>query len=153
MAGHLPKDQSEFLKIEGAKIAIISSSWHWDIVLEMTNTCIAELKRLEAKSIETHKLPGSLELALTAQILFEQKPELDAVIAFGVVLKGGTTHNDSVLQHVNHGFSQVSLQYSKPIINEVIGVDKIEDAKIRASSKGIEAAYALSEFINWQKSI
>lgn len=153
MAGHLPKDQSEFLKIQGAKIAIISSSWHWDIVDKMTKTCLSELERLDAKSLETHKLPGSLELPLAASILFDRKPELDAIIAFGVVLKGGTTHNETVLQQVNQGFSLISDRFGKPIINEVIGVDGINDAQARATSKGIEAAYAVSEFLNWKAKI
>jgi 6,7-dimethyl-8-ribityllumazine synthase len=152
MAGHLPKHKQDFLKIPGAKIAIISSSWHWDIVGEMIKTCVAEVELLDIASVEIHKLPGSLELPLTAKLLFESKPDLNAIIAFGVVLKGGTTHNDTVLQQVNQGFSLVSDKYSKPIINEVIGVDDIKDAQTRAVSKGIEAAYAVSEFLHWKKS-
>lgn len=153
MAGHLPKHQSDFLKIKGAKIAIVCSSWHPQIIDTMTKTCINELKRLEVDSIECHKLPGSLELPLAARLLFEKNPSLDAIIAFGVVLKGGTSHNDTVLQHVNHGFCLVTERFSKPIINEVIGVDKIEDAQSRAISKGVEAAYAVSEFLNWKANL
>lgn len=155
MAGHLPKTLENFSKVPGAKVAIIGSSWHREIIDEMIRSCESSLLSIEVKKedIEIHFAPGSHEIPLYAKLLLEKKPDLDGVITFGVVLKGGTTHNDSVLQAVVNGFLQLSLEYSKPIINEVIGVDKLIDAKERATDKGLEAAFAFSEAIAFKRSL
>ena len=153
MAGLLPKQAEDFHKIKGANIALIASSWHSEIVNEMISTCKEHLEKLDVGSITTHTLPGSLELPLAAKILFSKKPKLDAVIAFGVILKGDTTHNETVEKEVARGFTLVSQEFSKPVINEVIGVSNLEHAHSRASSKGIEAVYAVSEFLDWESNL
>ena len=153
MAGHLPKQVEDFKRIDGANIAIIASSWHRDIVDKMVLSSKEHLERLGSSNISTHILPGSLELTLAAKILFSKNNRLDAIIAFGVILKGETSHNETVEREVANGFTLVSQEFSKPIINEVIGVKDIEFAKQRAKSKGIEAVYALSEFLDWKHKV
>ena len=148
MAGHLPKQVENFLRIDSKNIAIISSSWHSEIVNEMLRTSKDLLEKLGANSISIHCLPGSLELPLAAKLLFQNNEQLDAIIAFGVILKGQTSHNETVEREVANGFSLVSQEFSKPVINEVIGVNDIKFATQRAQSKGIEAVYALTEFLN-----
>jgi 6,7-dimethyl-8-ribityllumazine synthase len=144
MAGALPKQPSDFLKIPNAKVAIVASSWHREIVNEMILSAITELRSIGVAEgdIMLCWAPGSHELPLYAKF-----PDLDGIIAFGVVLRGGTTHNDSVIQAAVNGFINLNSEFSKPIINEVIGVNKIEDAESRAKDKGIEAVYAFSECV------
>ena len=150
MTGHLPKQVENFKNLNKANIAIIASSWHSEIIDQMINSSKELLEKLDASSISVHSLPGSLELPLAAKILFSKNDKLDAIIAFGVILKGDTTHNETVEREVANGFTLVSQEFSKPIINEVIGVSDIKFAAQRAQSKGIEAVYAVSEFLNWQ---
>ncbi|MFT7387195.1 MAG: 6,7-dimethyl-8-ribityllumazine synthase [Candidatus Endobugula sp.] len=159
MAGFLPKPVSEFHVIPEARIAIIASMWHPDCVNSMVERAVAELIRagVDEQNIFTHTLPGSLELPYAARCLFENDSELDAVIAFGVVLKGDTTHDDNVMQNVVDGFGRVSDRYHKPIINEVIGVRCIADAQKRSdntvANKGVEAVFALTELLRWKASL
>ncbi len=153
MAGHLPKKIENFSRINGANIAIIASSWHYEIVSQMISTSKELIENLGANLVSSSTLPGSLELPLAAKLLFAKNKEIDAIIAFGIILKGDTTHNETVEREVANGFTLVSQEFSKPIINEVIGVSDIEFAKERATSKGVEAVYAVSEFLNWQKSL
>lgn len=159
MAGFLPKEPSQFHKLSGAKIAIIASMWHHECVNEMVNRAVDVLIRIEVlkSDIFIHKIPGSLELPLAAKLIFENNPQIDAILAFGVVLKGATTHDSSVIQAVVDGFNRISLDFGKPIINEVIGVSSIDDAKKRSaegsSNKGLEAVFAVSEFLSWSKLI
>jgi 6,7-dimethyl-8-ribityllumazine synthase len=154
MAGMLPKEPKDFIKIPNAKVAIIASSWHRSIVDQMVESAKNELLAIGVvnQNIQVHWAPGSLELPLYAKFLLEKNLDLDGIIAFGVVLRGGTTHNDSVIQSVVNGFCDLTLDYSKPVINEVIGVTKIEDAEIRAVDKGIEAVFAFSETVNFIRS-
>jgi 6,7-dimethyl-8-ribityllumazine synthase len=159
MAGGLPKPQEAFHKIPGAKLAIIASMWHSECVEAMVERAKLVLLDLEVReeNIAVHRLPGSLELPYAAARLFETDSKLDAVLAFGVVLTGATTHDATVIQNVVQGFSMVSEKFGKPIINEVIGVTDIEDAKKRSGdgpwNKGLEAAFAVSELLHWQKSL
>jgi 6,7-dimethyl-8-ribityllumazine synthase len=159
MAGYLPKALEDFHKIPAAKIAIIAAMWHPQCVDAMIERAQQELLRIEVlpENISVHKIPGSLELPYAARKLFESDNSLDAIIAFGVVLKGDTTHDDSVIQTVVNGFSQVMDRFNKPVINEVIGVTSIEDAQKRSddsiANKGVEAVFALSELLNWQNNL
>ena len=159
MAGHLPKQPTEFAKIPGARVAIIASMWHAECVDSMVARAKRELLAVgvDEDNISEHKIPGSLELPYAARKLFESDSQLDAIIAFGVVLKGATTHDSTVIQQVVQGFGDVSDRFGKPIINEVIGVTSIEDARARSGesvgNKGVEAVFALSELLSWQRSL
>ena len=155
MAGALPKDPQDFIKIPGAKVAIIASMWHREIIVQMVASAKNQLLAvgIKEKDIQVIWAPGSHELPLYAKLLLEKHHNLDGIIAFGVVLRGGTTHNDSVLQAVINGFIDITVTHSKPIINEVIGVNDLEDAKVRAEDKGIEAVFAFSEAVNFKRTL
>lgn len=159
MAGFLPKTARNFHKISGARIAIIASMWHAEPVNQMVLRAKKELLLLglEEKNISIHYLPGSAELPFAADLLYTQDKQLDAILAFGVVLRGVTTHDDIVLQSLLQGFSRVSAYFKKPIINEVIGVSCIEDAIDRAkdddNNKGLEAVFAVSELLHWARTL
>ncbi len=151
----LPKTPDKFVHIPGTKVAIIASMWHRDIIEAMVASAKTQLLSigLEEKNILITWAPGSHELPLYAKLLFEKHHNLDGVIAFGVVLRGGTTHNESVIQAVVNGFINLTIEQAKPIINEVIGVDNIEDARKRAADKGIEAVFAFSEVVAFKRSL
>lgn len=159
MAGYLPKPIEAFHKIPNARIAIIAAMWHPQCINAMVERTKKELAAVGVteSNIVIHMIPGSLELPYAARCLFEHDKTLDAIIAFGVVLKGDTTHDDSVLRTVVDGFSRVSDRFHKPIINEVIGVTHLSDAEKRAtdsiSNKGVEAVFALTELLHWQANL
>ncbi|MGH1485722.1 MAG: 6,7-dimethyl-8-ribityllumazine synthase [Cellvibrionaceae bacterium] len=159
MAGYLPKPVEAFHKIPNARVAIVAAMWHPQCINAMIERTKKELAAVDVSenNISVHMIPGSLELPYAARCLFEHDKNLDAVIAFGVVLKGDTTHDDSVIQTVVDGFSRVSDRVHKPIINEVIGVTSLHDAEKRAddsiSNKGVEAVFALTELLHWKENL
>lgn len=159
MAGSLPKEAKDFHKIPGTKLAIIGSMWHAECVEGMMDRAVLELiaSEVSPEDIEIHRVPGSFELPFVARTLFEKNPELDGILAFGVVLQGSTGHNESVLQNVVYGFSNVMEKFGKPIINEVIGVTSIEEAVLRSrndsNNKGLEAVFAITELLHWKSSL
>lgn len=157
MAGGLPKDSKDFERIEGSRLAIIGSMWHPQCVEPMIARALSELNALGCTNVDVHHLPGSYELPMAARFLFNTHPDLDAILAFGVVLTGATAHNMTVLQEVTSGFSRVMHDTQKIIINEVIGVDDIEDAVKRSGNdnwnKGLEAVFAVSEVLSWQRKV
>lgn len=159
MAGKLPISTNEFKIIPNARIAIIASRWHSEVIHSMVNTAQQELMKLQVKkeNLSIHYLPGSLELPYAADMLFSHDVSLDLIIAFGVILKGITYHDQTVMQNIVNGFSLVTNTHKKPVINEVIGVENLEDAHKRAANdnanKGVEAVFAASEIINWRDNL
>lgn len=157
MAGALPRKPEEFQHIDGTTIAIIASMWHDNCVQAMIDRAKSELERLGVRRIDVHRLPGSYELPLAANFIFSSDPTVDAIIGFGVVLKGATTHDSTVITEVVSGFSRVMHQHGKPIINEVIGVVDMKDAEKRSGTdnwnKGLEAAFAVSETLAWRRKL
>jgi 6,7-dimethyl-8-ribityllumazine synthase len=109
--------------------------------------------------LEVHTLPGSLELPLAAADLLaaDGTGDLDAVICFGVIVKGETLHFEMITSECMRGLGAVSLQYRRPVVVEVLPVLDIEHARARAGddahNKGYEAAAAALEMIHWQRSI
>jgi len=78
--------------------------------------------------------------------------DCDAVIALGVVIRGGIPHFEYVAGECVEGLSQVSLDSGKPVAFGVLTVDSIEQAIERtgtkAGNKGAEAAITAVEMVS-----
>jgi 6,7-dimethyl-8-ribityllumazine synthase len=132
MAGHAP--EIAVPKFPKAKIAIISSSWHLDICDDLIAGARRALEAAEVKKIKVIYVPGSFEIPLAAQKMFEKG--YDAVVAVGLVLKGETPHFDYVCQGVTQGVVDVQLKWSKPVGYGVLMCDNLEQAIARSGRDG-----------------
>ncbi len=147
-------------KIEApGRIAILCSKWYPEIVGSMANTCERVLRDQGFDQVDVHTLPGSLELPLAAHDLLAEDAagDIDAVICFGVIVKGETLHFEMISQECMRGLSDAMLKYRRPVIVEVLPVFAIADAEARAAddefNKGYEAAAAAIEMIAWRRSV
>ncbi len=153
MAGHAPTIGIK--PLPGAKVAIISSSWHLDICDDLIAGAKRALTEAQVGTVEVQFVPGSFEIPLAAQYAFEAG--FDAVVALGLVLKGETPHFDYVCQGVTQGVIDVSLKHSKPIGYGVLmcnDLDQAIDRCGRATSKedkGYDSAVAALELLHLQK--
>ena len=132
MAGHAP--EIAVPKFAKAKVAIISSSWHLDICNDLIAGATRALEAAEVKKIKVIYVPGSFEIPLAAQKIFEKG--YDAVVAVGLVLKGETRHFDYVCQGVTQGVMDVQLKWSKPVGYGVLMCDDLEQAIARSGRAG-----------------
>lgn len=150
---HLPRIDAP------GRIAILCSKWYPEIVGSMASVCAQVLAEAGYARVETHTLPGSLELPLAASDLLaaDAAGDLDAVICFGVIVKGETLHFEMITNECMRGLGSVSLQYRRPVVVEVLPVLDIEHARARAGddqyNKGYEAAAAALEMIHWRRSV
>jgi 6,7-dimethyl-8-ribityllumazine synthase len=145
------------------RVAIIKSKWYPELVDNMAAKCASVLTEKGFDRVEVHTLPGSLELPLAAADLLagnevaDEAGGIDAVICFGVIVKGETLHFEMISAECMHGLAQVMLQYRRPVIVEVLPVFDIADARARAGedefNKGYEAAAAAIEMIAWRRSL
>ncbi len=121
----------------------------------MASVCVDVLRAAGCEEPTVHVLPGCLEIPLAIRRLLKRDSALEAVIAFGIILKGDTYHFDMVKDLSMSGLEKVMFEFDTPIINEILPVTRIEDAAARAGNddknKGIEAAQAAVEIIDWRR--
>jgi len=106
--------------------------------------------------IDVAWVPGAFEIPLIAQKLAESG-RYDAVIALGVIIRGGTPHFQYVSSEVSKGVAKASLDTGVPVAFGVITADTIEQAVERAGTKvgnkGWDAANSAIEMANLLKAM
>ena len=131
------------------KITIVASKWNAELVNELLQAGKAHLEKLGFTNIKIVSVPGAWELVHAAQ---RELADADGVIAYGVVIRGETTHYELISESTAQGLMQVSVNEKKPIGFGLIAVENISQAKERTSSsklnKGKEIAQSLVEMLN-----
>ncbi|WP_149084752.1 MULTISPECIES: 6,7-dimethyl-8-ribityllumazine synthase [Microbacterium] len=129
----------------GLEVVVIAGTWHEAI----SNGLIAGAQRVLDEAGATHRLvrvPGSFELAVAAQAAFAGGA--DAVVALGVIIRGGTPHFEYVSAAATDGLTRVSLDAGKPVGFGLLTLDDEKQGLDRAGlegskeDKGAEAADA-----------
>lgn len=129
----------------GLNVVIVAGTWHETI----SNGLIAGAERVLDEAKATHRLvrvPGSFELAIAAQAAFAGGA--DAVVALGVIIRGGTPHFEYVSAATTDGLTRVALDSGKPVGFGVLTLDDEQQGLDRAGlegskeDKGAEAADA-----------
>ena len=106
--------------------------------------------------IDVAWVPGAFEIPLVASKL-AASGRYDAIIALGVVIRGGTPHFEYVSSEVSKGVAKVTMDSGVPVMFGVITADTIDQAVERsgtkAGNKGWEAAEAAIEMANLVKAM
>lgn len=151
-----PKVHQGRLNAEGFRFAIVVSRWNDFLTSKLVEGALDALERLGAdeKAVEIFKVPGSLELSLTA-LKVAQSGDFDAVIGIGTVIRGETPHFEYVAGEAAKGLAQASIQTGVPVLFGVVTTDTLEQAinraGVKAGNKGFEAAMSAVEIVNLYK--
>ncbi|GAB3864776.1 6,7-dimethyl-8-ribityllumazine synthase [Nocardioides maradonensis] len=132
MAGHGAPDL-EPIDCHDLRVAVVAASWHTQVMdglLAGAQRALADFK-IEAPVVV--RVPGTFELPVTAAAL---APSYDAVIALGVVIRGGTPHFDYVCNAATDGLTRVSIDAQTPIGFGVLTCDDEQQALDRAGLEG-----------------
>ena len=144
MSGHGAADRTN-VDARGLNVVIIAGTWHEVI----SDGLIAGAVRQLDASGATHRLvrvPGSFELPVAAKAALEAGA--DAVVALGVIIRGGTPHFEFVSAAATDGLTRVALDSGKPVGFGLLTLDDEEQGLDRAGlpdsieDKGGEAAHA-----------
>lgn len=123
----------------GTRIAAVVSEYHRDLTGGMLRSAQSELEGagLEEGALEVAWVPGAFELPIVAQ-RFAIRPDIDAVLCFGLVLTGETTHDRWVCHAATEGILRVSLETQTPVLFGVLTCLTMKQAIERAlpSSEG-----------------
>ncbi|WP_129360880.1 MULTISPECIES: 6,7-dimethyl-8-ribityllumazine synthase [Micrococcaceae] len=134
------------LQTEGLKVAVVAASWHEQVMnglLDGAQRALHDAGLDESATLV--RVPGSFELPVAARRLADKH---DAVVALGVVIRGGTPHFEYVCAAATEGLTQVSVQTGTPVGFGVLTCDDDEQALDRAGleysseDKGYEATAA-----------
>ncbi len=143
MSGH----GAPSLSVDGAGlgVAVVAASWH-DVVMDgLIDGARRGLAAAGVTDVRWVRVPGAFELPVAAARL---APTVDAVVALGVVIRGGTPHFDYVCQAATVGLTDVSVRTGVPVGFGVLTCDDDAQALDRAGlpgsseDKGLEAAQA-----------
>ncbi|MDQ1204304.1 6,7-dimethyl-8-ribityllumazine synthase [Microbacterium sp. SORGH_AS_0862] len=144
MSGHGAPQQTE-IDARGLRVVIVAGTWHETI----SDGLIAGAERVLTASGADYSLvrvAGSFELPVVAKAALESGA--DAVVALGVIIRGGTPHFEFVSSAATDGLTRVALDTGKPVGFGVLTLDDEKQGLDRAGlagskeDKGAEAADA-----------
>ncbi len=135
------------LHVDGSelRVAVIAASWHTTVMDGLIAGARRGLADAGVSAIELVRVPGAFELSVACARV---APSYDAVVALGVVVRGGTPHFDYICQAAAMGLTEVSIRTGVPVGFGVLTCDDDQQALDRAGlegsseDKGHEAATA-----------
>lgn len=145
MSGAGAPEATEAIDGTGLQVVIVAGTWHELI----TDGLIAGAERTlgaAGASWSLVRVPGSFELPVVSKAALEAGA--DAVVALGVIIRGGTPHFEYVSAAATDGLTRVALDTGKPVGFGVLTLDDeaqgIDRSGLPGSKedKGAEAAHA-----------
>lgn len=133
------------LDATGLRVAIVASSWHEAVMTGLIDSATVTCREAGAEAT-LYRAPGTFELPLVAAKAAQVG--YDAVVALGVVIRGGTPHFEYVCSAATEGLTRVALDTGVPVGFGVLTCDDEAQALDRAGiegsteDKGREAAEA-----------
>ena len=126
---------------KGLRIGIVQARFNEEITDALASACRAELAALGVAEadIDHLRVPGALEVATALQALAE-RGGYQALIALGCIVRGETYHFELVANESGAGVSRVALDYRLPIANAILTTENLEQAIVRQTDKGRDAA-------------
>ena len=133
----------------GLRVAVVAARWHEDVMAGLIDGARRGLAECHVEDAPVVHVPGAFELPVAAKVLVGQR--YDAVVALGVVIRGGTPHFDYVCRAATDGLTRISADSGVPIGFGLLTCDTREQAVDRcglagsSEDKGRETAMAAVE--------
>jgi 6,7-dimethyl-8-ribityllumazine synthase len=116
------------------RVAVVAASWHQEVMDGLLSGAERALKAYQVEAPVILRVPGAFELSVAAGALAAQG--YDAVIALGVVIRGGTPHFEYVCNAATDGLNRVALDNSTAVGFGLLTCDTEEQALDRAGLSG-----------------
>ncbi|HET6698670.1 MAG TPA: 6,7-dimethyl-8-ribityllumazine synthase [Nocardioidaceae bacterium] len=128
------------------RVAVVAACWHEQVMDGLVAGAQRAFDDYQVEAPDLVRVPGSFELPVVAAALAERG--YDAIVALGVVIRGGTPHFDYVCRAATDGLSRVALDTGTALGFGLLTCDDEQQALDRAGldgsreDKGYEAASA-----------
>ena len=110
-------------------LAVVAARWHEQITEALLDSAVRTAVECGIEEPTVVRVAGAVELPVVAQALAKAH---DAVVALGVVIRGGTPHFEYVCDAVTMGLTRVALDSHTPVGNGVLTCDTEQQALDRA---------------------
>jgi 6,7-dimethyl-8-ribityllumazine synthase len=117
----------------GLSLALVVTQWYPEITDALLDAAQHAAKEAGVADPTVVRVPGALEVPVVAA---ELATSHDAVVALGLVLRGGTAHFTHVCRVVADGCARVALDTGTPIAQGVLMCDTMDQARDRAGLPG-----------------
>jgi 6,7-dimethyl-8-ribityllumazine synthase len=134
-------------------VLLIEAPYYRAIAGELAAGAVAELEAAGA-TFERIVVPGALEIPLAlAQAVeaglipaYAPKARFDGCVVLGCVIRGETTHYDTVCNNANHWLMDIAVRHAVPLGNAILTVENegqaLERARGGRNGKGADAVRA-----------
>ena len=132
------------------RYCIVAARWNAEYVDRLVDAATSVLagRGVPASHVDVRRVPGSFELPVAA-LWAARSGRFDAVLAFGVVIRGGTEHFRLVADGSSDGLMRVALDTGVPVLNGVLACENAAQAAERTGgamgNRGAEVALAAIE--------
>ncbi len=133
MSGHGAPDQQP-VDCSDLRVAVVAASWHTEVMDGLVAGAEKALADFRVQDPEVLRVPGTFELPVVAAALAQQG--YDAVVALGVVIRGGTPHFEYVCSAATDGLTRVALDHTVAIGFGELTCDTEQHALDRAGLEG-----------------
>lgn len=143
---------------EGHRFAIVAARFNEAYVRRMVDAALEVLRGrgVHDDAVSVAWVPGSYELPLAAQWAIG-RGHVDAVLAFGVVIRGETEHFRLVADAASDGLMRVMLDTGVPVANGVLAAHDGAQADARTGgalgNRGAEVALAAVSMANLRRAM
>ena len=146
-------DAASTRRVEGARVLIIESRYYETIAGPLLAGALGEIEAAGAVS-ERVVVPGALEIPLALAQAVKAglipgdaaRAKYDGCVALGCVIRGETSHYDTVCNNANHWLMELAVRHAIPLGNAILTVETEEQAMVRAAGaqggKGADAVRA-----------
>lgn len=134
------------------RFAVVVSRYNSSITEKLLQGAVETLTKHGASdsAIDVFRVPGAWEIPVTAHKLCKQG--YAAILCLGAVIKGETTHDQYINQHVSQALGEMALEFELPIAFGILTCNNMEQAIHRSGgnvgNKGVECAEAALEMVS-----
>lgn len=131
----------------GHRYCLVAARFNEAYVRRLVDAALEVLERrgAAASDLEVVWVPGSFELPLACRWA-ARSGRFDAVLAFGVVIRGETEHFRLVAEEATGGLQRVALESDVPVLNGLLATLDADQAAARSGgekgNRGAEVALA-----------
>ena len=145
MSGHGAPATGAVEGAERLRVVVIAALWHTTVMDGLLAGARRALADSQVADVRVLRVPGTFELPVAAARVAAGS---DAIVALGVVIRGGTPHFEYVCSAATTGLTEVSARTGIPVGFGVLTCDTEQQALDRAGlpgsaeDKGYEAVQA-----------